>query len=219
MNKQNDNQLKLDVIAELGWEPSVNAAQIGVEVKEGVVTLTGHVESFAEKWNAEAAAQRVSGVKALAVELEVTLPGSSVRTDADIARTAANVLEWTTYLPKDAVKVMVENGWITLTGEVEWAYKKREAAYAVRNLMGVKGVSDQIVIKPVVSTSAVKSDIEAALKRRAAADGQNISVEVNGGTVTLSGTVQNWSERELASNTAWCTPGVRNVYDNISVHY
>ena len=214
-----DNQLKQDVIAELGWEPSVNAAQIGVEVKDGIVTLAGHVDSFAEKWNAETAAQRVSGVKALAIELEVTLPGSSRRTDADIARTASNVLEWTTYLPKDAVKVMVENGWITLKGEVEWEYKKREAVYAVRYLMGVTGVSDQITIKPSISTSAVKSDIEAALNRRAASDGQNISVEVDGGTVTLSGSVENWSDRELASNTAWSTPGVHNVYDNISVHY
>ncbi len=181
--------------------------------------MAGHVDSFAEKWNAEAAAQRVSGVKALAIELEVTLPGSSRRTDADIARTATNVLEWTTYLPKDAVKVMVENGWITLSGEVEWEYKKREAVYAVRYLMGVTGVSDQIVIKPVVSTSAVKSDIEAALKRRAASDAQNISVEVRGNDVTLSGTVHNWSERELAASTAWCTPGVHNVVDNINVHY
>jgi osmotically-inducible protein OsmY len=214
-----DQQLKQDVIAELGWVPSVNAAQIGVEVKDGVVTLAGHVDSFAEKWNAEAAAQRVSGVKALAIEMEVMLPGSSRRTDADIARTATNVLEWTTYLPKDAVKVMVENGWITLSGEVEWEYKKREAVYAVRYLMGVTGVSDQITIKPVVSTSAVKSDIEAALKRRAATDAQNISVEVQGNDVTLTGTVHNWSERELAANTAWCTPGVHNVVDNINVHY
>ena len=208
-----------DIIAELGWEPSVNAAQIGVEVKDGIVTLAGHVDSFAEKWNAETAAQRVSGVKALAIELEVTLPGSSRRTDADIARTATNVLEWTTYLPKDSIKVMVENGWITLTGEVEWEYKKREAVYAVRYLMGVTGVSDQIVIKPSVSTSAVKSDIEAALKRRAATDAQNISVDVRGSDVTLSGSVHNWSERELAASTAWCTPGVHNVVDNINVTY
>ena len=214
-----DKQLKQDIIDELDWEPSVNAAQIGVEVKDGIVTLTGHTDSFAEKWNAEAAAQRVAGVKALAIEMEVTLPGSSRRTDADIARTATNVLEWTTYLPKDAVKVMVENGWITLTGEVEWEYKKREAVYAVRYLMGVTGVSDQIVIKPVVSTSAVKEDIEAALKRRAVNDAKNITVDVRGGDVTLTGTVHNWSDRELAASTAWCTPGVHNVVDNINVHY
>ena len=219
MNTKTDNQLKQDIIAELSWESSVNAAQIGVEVKQGIVTLAGHVDSFAEKWNAEAAVQRVSGVKALAVELQVTLPGSSQRTDADIARTATNVLEWTTYLPKDAIKVMVENGWITLSGEVEWEYKKREATSAVRYLMGVTGVSDQITIKPLVSTSAVKTDIEAALKRRAVSDAQNISVEVHGSNVTLTGTVHNWSERELAASTAWCTPGVHNVVDNINVHY
>ena len=214
-----DYQLKQDIIAELGWEPSVNAAQVGVEVKDGIVTLAGHVDSFAEKWNAEAAAQRVSGVKALAVELDVRLPGSTQRADADIARTATNVLEWTTYLPKDAVKVMVENGWITLSGEVDWEYKKREAIYAVRYLMGVTGVSDQITVKPAVSTNTVKADIEAALQRRAVTDAQNISVAVHGSDVTLSGTVHNWSERELAASTAWCTPGVNNVVDNINVHY
>ena len=214
-----DTQLKQDVIAELDWEPSVNAAQIGVQVKDGVVTLTGHVDSYAEKWDAERAAQRVSGVKALAVEMDVKLPGSSKRNDADIARSAENVLLWTTYCPKDNVKVMVEGGFITLSGEVEWEYQRRAAARAVRYLMGVKGVSNNIGMKPKVSSSAVKSDIEAALKRRAKADAQNISVEVRGADVTLTGTVHSWSERELAEHSAWGTPGVRKVVDNITIAY
>ena len=215
-----DTQLQQDVSAELKWEPSVhNAAQIGVEVKDGVVTLTGHVNSYAEKWSAERAAQRVSGVKALAVEMDVKLPGSSKRNDADIARSAENVLQWTTSLPRDCVKVMVENGWITLTGEVEWAYQSQAAVKAVRDLIGVTGVSDQIVIKPKVSVSAVKSDIEAALKRRAIADAQNISVKIQGADVTLTGKVHSWPERELAEDAAWNTPGVRKVVDLITVAY
>ena len=213
-----DTQLQQDVIAELKWEPSVNAAQIGVEVKDGIVTLAGHVGSYAEKWDAERAAQRVSGVKALAVEMDVKLSGSSRRTDADIARSVENTLEWTTYLPTNHVKVMVESGWVTLSGEVDWEYQRQAAAKGVRYLMGVTGVSDQIVLKnPKVSLSAVKSEIEAALKRRATADAQKISVEVHGADVTLTGKVHSWSERDLARNTAWGTPGVRNVVDHMTI--
>ncbi len=214
-----DAQLQQDVIAELNWEPSVNAAQIGVGVKDGIVTLAGHVDSYAEKYDAERAAQRVSGVKALAVEIDVRLPGLSKRTDADIARSAENVLEWMANLPKSAIKVKVENGWITLSGEVDWEYQRRAAANAVRYLIGVTGVSDQVLIKPKVSLPAVKSDIEAALKRGALLDAQNISVKVQGADVTLSGTVHSWSERDLARNSAWATPGVRNVVDNLTVSY
>ena len=214
-----DTQLQHDVIAELKWEPSVNAAQIGVEVKNGIVTLAGHVSTYAEKWDAELAAQRVSGVKALAIEMDVKLAGSSKRTDADIAGSATNVLQWTSSVPKEGVKVMVESGWVTLSGEVDWAYQRQAAASAVRYLTGVTGVSDQIVIKPKVSLSAVKSDIEAALKRRAKADAQKISVEVKGGDVTLTGKVHSWAERDLATNSAWGTPGVRNVVDNMTVGY
>ena len=175
-----DTQVQEDVLAELKWEPSVNAAEIGVEVKGRVVTLTGHVGSFAEKWDAERAAQRVAGVKALAVEIDVVIPGASRRNDADIARAAENALKWMTYLPKDSVKVMVEGGWITLSGEVDWEYQRQTAAIRVRHLMGVTGVSDQISLRPQVFLNAVKSDIEAALKRRTHADAQLISVEVNG---------------------------------------
>jgi len=214
-----DVQVQQDVIAELNWEPSINAAQIGVEVKQGIVTLAGHVDSFAEKWDAERAAQRVSGVTALAIEIDVKLPGSSKRTDADIARSAESALQWTTFLPKDHVKLVVENGWITLSGNVDWEYQRQSAEGAVRYLMGVTGVSNQIVIKPKVSLSAVKSDIEAALKRRASADADKISVQVKGTDVTLTGTVSSWSERDLARESAWSTPGVRNVVDNMTVTY
>ena len=213
-----DTQLQQDVIAELKWEPSVNAEQIGVEVKDGIVTLAGHVSTYAEKLGAERAAQRVSGVKALAIEMDVKLSGSGKRTDADIAGTAKNVLQWTSF-PKDGVKVMVESGCVTLSGEVDWEYQRQAAAKGVRYLMGVTGVSNQIVVKPHVSLSAVKSDIEAALKRRATADAQKISVEVRGADVTLTGTVHSWSERDLARHAAWGTSGVRNVVDHMSIAY
>ena len=214
-----DTQLQQDVIAELKWEPSVNAAQIGVEVQDGVVTLAGHVGSYAEKLDAEHAAQRVSGVKALAIEMDVKLAGLSKRTDADIARSVENVLQWTTYLPLNHVKVMVESGWVTLSGEVDWEYQRQAATAAVRYLMGVTGVSDQITIKPKVSSTAVKSDIEAALKRRAKSDAHKISVEVQGADVTLTGKVHSWSERDLARNTAWGTSGVQHVVDHMTVGY
>jgi osmotically-inducible protein OsmY len=214
-----DAQVQQDVMAELEWEPSLNAAQIGVEVKDGIVTLAGHVGSYGEKWDAERAAQRVAGVKALAVEMDVTLAGSSTRIDADIARAAENVLQWMSYLPKDAVKVMVEGGWITLSGDVDWEYQRQAAAGAVRYLMGVKSVSNDIAVKPKVSVSAVKSDIEAALNRCAKIDAQKILVKVQGDDVTLSGTVQSWAEHDSAMDSAWATPGVRNVVDNMAVAY
>jgi osmotically-inducible protein OsmY len=212
-----DAQLQKDVTAELGWEPSVNAAQIGVEVKDGIVTLAGHVCNYAEKWDAERAAQRVAGVKALTVEIEVKLPGTSTRTDIDVARSVENVLVWATDVVQGSVKVMVENGWITLSGEVEWDYQRQAAASAIRHLTGVRGVSCNIAVKPKVSTTAVKSDIEAALKRRASSEANKIVVAVHGSSVTLSGTAHSWSERELAAHSAWGTPGVQYVVDEIQV--
>jgi osmotically-inducible protein OsmY len=208
-----DRQLQQDVSAELEWEPSVHAAHIGVEVREGVVTLAGQVDSYAEKWSAERVAQRVSGVKAMATELTVHLTSLSQRTDANIAASVENLLEWSATLPAGVIKVMVEGGWVTLSGTVDWKYQKQSAADSIRHLMGVVGVSDQITIKPSVSATMVKSDIEAALKRAALADAHQIAVTVHGTDVTLSGTVHNWAERETATNSAWRTPGVRNVVD------
>jgi osmotically-inducible protein OsmY len=214
-----DRQLQQDVGAELKWEPSVHATQIGVEVQDGVVTLAGDVTSYAEKLHAEQAAQRVFGVKALATELKVRLPGTSKRKDADIARSAQSVLEWTTALPAGAIKVKVEGGFVTLSGDVDWQYQRQGAADTIRFLMGVIGVSDQIVVKPKVSISALKADIESALKRRAAADAKEISVSVDGANVTLTGTVHSYAERELATHSAWGTPGVQNVLDKMTLAY
>lgn len=212
-----DRQLQQEVIEELSWDASINATQIGVSVKDGIASLFGDVGSYSEKWGAELAAQRVAGVKGIAVDINVALPGTAQRSDTDIARAAENVLQWTALLPLDGVKVMVEKGWITLSGEVDWDYQRQSASRAVRCLMGVTGVSDQIALKPAVSLSSVKADIEAALKRRAKDDAKNIKVEVQGTDVILTGTAHTWDESELARHAAWNAPGVRHVVDNIIV--
>lgn len=217
MATKTDVQVQKDVIAELNWDPAVNATRIGVEVSNGVVTLDGHVESYAEKWGAERAAQRVFGVLATAIEIEVMLPGLNQRKDSDIAQTAESILHWMTNLPKDSIKVQVEKGWITLSGDVDWEYQRRAASNAVHNLMGVVGVSDQIAIRHKVSQTEVKMDIEAALKRRARHEAQQIKVSVQGGDVTLSGCVDSWAERDLAIESAWGATGVLNVKADITV--
>lgn len=214
-----DSQLQRDVSEELTWEPQVTASQIGVQVKDGVVTLSGEVSSYAEKWNAEQAAQRVSGVNALAVDLKVKLSELGGRTDADIARSAENVLSWSTAVPGDSVKVMVEGGFITLTGDVDWQFQRLAAASSVRFLLGVTGVSNQIAIKPTLKVGEVKADIETALKRTAIADAKKIQVAVVGADVILTGKVQSWAERETATTSAWSTPGVRSVVDKMTLAY
>jgi osmotically-inducible protein OsmY len=214
-----DTQLQSDVMAELKWDDSINATRIGVDVDGGVVTLSGHVDNYSQKWSAERAVQKVCGVKALAVEIDVVLDGSSNRSDTEIARTAENVLEWTTNWPKNHLKVMVEKGWVTLSGELDYEYQRELVLSAVRNLMGVTGVSNQTTVKVVLSANNVKADIQAALKRRALTDAQEIMVSVDGGKVTLTGVVQSWSERDMVSDSVWNTTGVTDVKDNISVAY
>ena len=210
-----DTQLKHDVLAELQWQPSIHAAEIGVEVNDGVVTLAGEVGSYAEKWDAERAAQRVAGVKSLAIERDVKLSEFGKRTDADIARSAQTALGWSTNLVPDSIQVMVENGWITLSGAADWQYQKQAANECVRHLSGVIGVSNEMVLTPRAMKSTVKADIEAALKRVAPDEAQKIAVAVTGANVTLSGTIGSWSERDLATTTAWATPGVRVVVDDL----
>src|ERR1700719_5341387 len=186
--RMDDLELKKSVESELNFEPSINAAEIGVAVKSGIVTLSGRVPSYWEKIAAERAASRVSGVKAVANELEIRLPASSERTDEDLARAALNALTWSISVPADRIKVKVSKGWITLEGTVEWQYQKAAAEKAVRDLVGVKGVVNLVDVKPRASTFEVKAAIEAALKRSAEVDANRITVEADGDKVTLRGT-------------------------------
>jgi osmotically-inducible protein OsmY len=214
---KHDVQLQQDVLNELKWEPSVNADNIGVMVQNGIVTLSGHVHTFAEKWRAEEAAQRVAGVKALVIEVEVKLLADNQRPDADIARSAENVVRWSNDLRHNSVKIMVEQGWITISGFVEWAFQKRNIGYALSNLMGVVGVNNQLSVEPKVKSEAVKTDIEQALKRRAIEGVKHVSITVQGAEVTLTGHVHSWAERELVNHSAWNTPGVKSVINHITI--
>jgi len=213
-----DQLLKRAVESELNWEPSIKSpAAIGVAVKDGIVTLTGRVESYSENIAAERAATRVFGVKAVANDLEVRLPIASERTDEDIARAAINVLEWTSVVPPDKVKVTVRDGWITLEGTVNWQYQKTAVEEAVRYPYGVKGVTNFIEVEPQVTTAIVQKAIEEALKRDAEVDAKNIKVETSGGKVILRGTVRSWFERQEAERVAWEAPGVSKVENQISI--
>jgi osmotically-inducible protein OsmY len=212
-----DLELKKNVETELNWEPSVNSADMGVAVKDGVVTLTGGVASYWEKTTAEDAASRVAGVKAVANDLEIRLPFSSQKTDEDVAHEVVNRYQWSVTVPKDRIKTKVSQGWVTLEGTVDWQFQKEAAEDSVQNLMGVKGVTNLIQVKAQVSKFEVKSAIEAALKRSAEVDAKNITVETNGDQVILRGTVRSWSEREGAQRAAWRAPGVLSVDNRITI--
>jgi osmotically-inducible protein OsmY len=214
---KSDSGLKRDVENELKWEPSVNEAHIGVSVKDGIVTLSGHVPSYAEKYGAEKAAKRVYGVKAVADELDVKVPGSIKRTDEDIAQACVDALKANYSVPDEKIKVVVNNGWVTLEGEVEWQYQREAATNAVRYLTGMRGVSNDIKIKVRVTPKDVKDQIEAAFKRSAEIDARRVGVDVHDGRVVLHGSVSSWSEREQAQKAAWAAPGVTVVDNQIMV--
>lgn len=214
---RNDTELQLDVLAELKWEPAVNATHITVSAKQGIVTLSGHVPSFGEKSAAERAAERVYGVKAVADELEVKLPGSSKRADEDMAAACVSALKAHCSVPDEKIKVVVRDGWVTLDGEVEGQYQRDAAERAIRHLTGVRGVTDNIVIKPRVSSSDVKGNIEAAFLRSAEIDARRISVETRDGKVILHGNVRSCAEREEAQYAAWAAPGVTAVENDLTV--
>ena len=216
-NMKTDLELQRDVLDELKWEPSVNAAHIGISAKDGVVALTGHVPSYAEKYAAEKAAKRVYGVKAVADELEVQLPGSSKRTDEDVAAICVTALKNNYAVPDDKLKVVLNNGWLTLDGEVEWQYQKDAAESAVRYITGVKGVTNYIKVKPHVALGDVKNQIMAAFKRNAEIDARRIDVETRDGRVILHGRVRSWAERDEAQQAAWAAPGVTAVENDLIV--
>lgn len=212
-----DIQLKKDVENELEWDPAVDAARIGIEVKDGIVTLAGHLDSYPAKLAAEHAAQRVSGVKGVAVEIDVDLPGSSHQTDGDLAQAAANVLQWNALIPKGMIHVASENNWIKLSGEVEWEFQRKAAEAAIRSLLGVRGVQNEIRLKHRISPSNIKVQIEAALQRRAHFDTKAILVTVQDNKVVLEGEVNSIAERRIIEDATWAAPGVTTVIDRLRI--
>ncbi|NDZ18439.1 OsmY domain-containing protein [Variovorax sp. WS11] len=214
---KSDTQLRTDVLAELDWDPAIKAGTVGVTAKEGVVTLTGHLGSHAEKLAAERAAQRVQGVKALAVEITVKLPAGDERTDADIARAVEHALEWNVLVPNGKIKPMVEAGWVTLNGEVEWEYQGSAAENAVRRLMGVTGVSNLVKISPRVHAAEVEKKLREALARQAQRESDRIQISVDGSKVALRGSVHSFAESYAVQNAAWSVPGVTSVENDLVV--
>ena len=214
---KSDSDLKRDVEAELASDPQVKSNAVGVAVKDGVVTLTGHIETFAEKHAAEHALRRVTGVRAIALELDVKLDPSHRRSDTDIAQSAEQALQWNTSVPLDRLRITVDHGWATLRGELDWDYQRRAAEAAIRPLMGVMGISNEIVIKPKVSQGDLKHRIAAALGRQIERELKHIEIDVDGSKVTLRGKVNSRHERDAAQGVAWSAPGVRTVINELSV--
>jgi osmotically-inducible protein OsmY len=214
---KDDLHVQQRVIDELEFEPSVNAAHIGVSVRDGVVTLGGHVDSFAEKFAAERTARRIKGVKAVAQELVVELPSDRKTADDEIAARAVKILDWDGLVPHDKISVKVEHGVVTLAGTVDWDYQRVEAEHDVHKLGGVKAVVNAILVKPTVRSEDIHAKIRGALERNADIEAGHITVSVAGGKVTLRGTVNAWTEREAIERAAWSAPGVTQVEDQIEL--
>ena len=212
-----DADLKRDVSAELAWDPAVRSTAIGVAVKEGVVTLTGHIDTFAEKHAVSRAVQRVAGVKAVALELDVRLSPDHKRTDTDIATSAEHALKWNTSIPVDAIRLTVDHGWVTLRGELEWDYQRRSVEKAIRPLIGVVGITNEIKLRARPQASDLARNIESALLRQAIREARQIHVDIDGSTVKLTGTVHSWHERAAAQGVAWSAPGVYSVVNELRI--
>ena len=213
----NNVELQKKVLEAMDWEPSLDATRIGIAASGGVVTLTGQVPSYADRLAAERVVKRIVGVKGLANDLDVRLPGDARRTDTDLATAAVKALEWDVQVPHQRIKPRVADGWITLEGEVEWQFQREAAERAVRHLLGVRGVSNQITLTAKVTPTDLKNRIEAALKRNAELEARKIRVETKGGTVVLDGFVHSWAERDEAERAVWAAPGVMVVEDHLAV--
>ncbi|HUH89843.1 MAG TPA: BON domain-containing protein [Lysobacter sp.] len=214
----NDKELRQNVIDELDFEPSISAADIGVIAEHGVVTLTGHVPNYAQKMAAERAVWRVKGVKAIAQEIQVRLSSDKKHDDDEIAQRALNILAWDVVVPRDSVHVKVQNGWVTLTGQVDWNYQREAAVASVRKLAGVAGVINDMTLKPSVQAGDVKQRITDALKRHAEVEASHIQISVrDGGAVDIEGGVDNWDERQAVVRAAWSAPGVLTVNEHLKI--
>jgi osmotically-inducible protein OsmY len=214
---KSDSEIERDVRDELKWDPDLDASDIAVSVKDGVVTLAGFTKSYTDRLEAELAAKRVAGVRAVANDIEVRLPAIDRRPDPDIARDAVSALKAELPISHDRIKVIVKDGWVTLEGAVEWQYQKTTAENAVRKVKGVTGVTNVVTVKPKVQPSELQHKIMEAFKRNAEVDANRITVEANGSEVILKGTVRSWIEREEAERVAWSAPGVTKVEDRIVV--
>jgi osmotically-inducible protein OsmY len=217
--RRTDEEIQRAVLDELKWEPRVNPSEIGVAVKEGVVTLSGWVDSYTKRWVAEEAAHRVRGVKAVANDIEVRLPISSERPDPEIAAAVVRAIEWDAAISTEGIQVTVSKGWVTLRGDVEWQFQREDAERVARRIAGVRGVTNLIVVRPRVTPTDLKRKIEDALVRSAELDAERIRVEVQGSKVVLKGSVRSWFEREAAERAAWSAPGVTEVENRIVVTY
>ena len=213
-----DSDIKRDVEAELRWDPDINSTDIGVAVKDAVVTLTGFVRSYTEKWQAERDAKRVLGVVGVANDIEVRLPTSSQRPDPEIARDAVAALKHELPYSYETMKVIVKDGRLTLEGTAEWNYQRVRAEEAVRRVSGIKGISNLILLKPSVAPSEIKTKIEEAFRRSAEVDAQRITVEAHGSEVILRGSVRSWAERQEAERAAWRAPGVTKIDNHITIN-
>jgi osmotically-inducible protein OsmY len=214
---RSDAEIERDVKEELDWDPDLDATDIAVSVRNGVVTLTGFVRSYTDKYEAEAAAKRVAGVRAVANDIEVRMPSVDERPDPEIARDAVAAIKSQLPISSENIKAVVKNGWVTLEGQVEWQYQKNTAENAVRRIKGVKGVTNLIQLKPRAEPSEIKRKIQEAFRRNAELDANRIQVETRGSEVVLKGTVRSWIEREEAERVAWSAPGVTKVVDEIVV--
>ena len=212
-----DADLKRDVTAELAWDPTVKSTAIGVAVKDGVVTLTGHLETFADKHAAARAVRRVAGMKAIALELDVKLSPDHKRSDTDIAVGAEEALKWNTLVPPEEIRLTVDHGWVTLQGEVEWDYQRRSVEKAIRPLMGVVGITNEVTLRARAQVADLSHKIQEALTRQALREAKHIQIDIDGTTVKLSGTVHSWQERDAAQGVAWSAPGVQAVVNDLRV--
>jgi osmotically-inducible protein OsmY len=214
-----DDQIQRDVLDEFSWDARIQPNEVGVTVKDGVVALTGWVDNYGKKWTAERTAHRVNGVRAVANDIEVRLPSSAERTDADVAGAATRALEWDAFVPIERLDVTVARGWVTVKGEVEWEYERRSAERAVRRLSGVRGVTNLVTVKPRVQPSAqdLRQQIEDALVRNAETDAEQVNVDVESDKIILRGSVRSWVEKQEAERVAWSAPGVTSVDNRIAV--